>query len=525
MENLHSYLSKNLIFFILLITVSCGKEKDSPVPVSMDDPLYSFQWHLKNNGQLGGTDGEDINVTNVWSDGNKGEGVLVSVIDDGLEISHNDLKENVKDGMSYNYTNGSTNPGGSNAVHGTCVAGVIAARDMNGAGVKGVASRASLMGLNLIADGNATDINIQDALVRNIHSVYVSNNSWGYVDGTGHFFPAQATWRTAIETGLSMGRGGKGTVYIWAGGNGGNSGPDLSNYDGLTNFYGMMGVCAIGDDGKKASYSEKGANLWICAPSMGRSGKGVATTDLAGGTYGSNKSSSSSDFEDKDYTKRFNGTSAAAPVVSGVVALMLKVNPDLTWRDVKLILAKTARKNHSSDSGWSTNGAGISIHDSYGFGVVDADNAVNTSRTWTNVESMVTRTMASSGTIGTLTDGGSLTSTLSVTGSGISRIEFIEITVNFTHSDWGELDIQLKRSGGGYSSISQLSLHHDCLNPSTLALEDCKVQGTPDDVWVFGSAKHLDEPADGPWQLVVSEKTGGTAGGTWNSWSLKFFGR
>ena len=93
------------------------------------------------------------------------------------------------------------------------------------------------------------------------------------------------------------------------------------------------------------------------------------TTDLTG-SGGYNTSTFNG-----DYYNNFGGTSASAPVVSGIVALMLQANPNLTWRDVKHILVDTAVKNDPSDPGWTQNGAGRWVNDRYGFGAVDAHQA------------------------------------------------------------------------------------------------------------------------------------------------------
>ena len=99
----------------------------------------------------------------------------------------------------------------------------------------------------------------------------------------------------------------------------------------------MTAVCAVNDGDVRSVYSEKGANLWVCAPSSGDDGehREIVTT------------------ENSDrYRSNFTGTSAAVPIVSGVAALLRQANPDLTWRDLKLILAASARKNDAANSGW-----------------------------------------------------------------------------------------------------------------------------------------------------------------------------
>ncbi len=135
---------------------------------------------------------------------------------------------------------------------------------------------------------------------------------------------------------MTNGFGGKGVFYVFAAGNGHAEGHD-SNLDEYVNHYGVTAVCAVNHNDVRAAYSERGANLWVCAPS------GDGTRDLPGIATTRNGDR---------YTASFSGTSASAPIVSGVAALVRAVNSNLTWRDVKLILAASARKNDASNSGW-----------------------------------------------------------------------------------------------------------------------------------------------------------------------------
>ena len=161
--------------------------------------------------------------------------------------------------------------------------------------------------------------------------------------------------------------------------------PDYDNVNlkEFISFYGVATVCAVNDRGKRSGYSERGAALWVCAPSSdGRGNPGGLSTGLHNGY------------------DTFGGTSQSAPLVAGVAALVRAVNPDLGWRDVKLILAESARKNDPDDSGWETGAAkyGISgesyeFNHSYGFGVVDAGAAVKLAQNWTNLPPMRSHTV------------------------------------------------------------------------------------------------------------------------------------
>lgn len=492
-----------------------GAPEPSPPVASTVDPLYVDQWHLKNTGQQGATGvagvaGEDMNVQPVWAT-RKGTGVRIAVVDDGLEIAHEDLTANVAVGLSYNYLNASTDPTGGN--HGTAVAGIAAARDDNALGGLGAAPRANMVGYNLLQ--SATIANEADAMTRGSPNVHISNNSWGAADSNGTLDASTSLWRTAITTGLTSGRGGLGTLYTWAAGNGAPT--DNSNYDGRANNRGVIAVAAVNDRGVKSSYSEPGANLWISAPGGEFcSTHTITTTDRTGAINGYNitATAGSSDYANTNYTRCMKGTSAATPGAAGVIALVLEAKPTLGWRDVRLILAQSARKNDAADAGWtlSTTTPAYNFNHKYGFGVIDAAAAVTLASTWINVGTEVTSTttLASPGLAIPDNNTTGVSNTINVAGSGITNIEFIEITFSAANHPYsGDLSITLTSPAG---AVSELSATHVC-SPCTA------YSG-----WVFGSARHLGEAANGNWTLTVRDLSAADFG-TFQSWRLKFFGR
>ena len=338
---------------------------------SISDPLYACQWHLKQPS------GEDVNVEPVWNQGLTGEGINVVIVDTGMDWTHEDLIDNVDSSLNHDYT-GEGDIHHPFAHHGTNVSGLIAARD-NDIGVRGVAPRATIYGYNYLAS-ERTDAQRADAAARNSGVTAVSNNSWGPTDGPGAD-AANSLWELAIETGVNRGYGGKGTFYVWAAGNGQLRGDD-SNLDGLANFYAVTAACAVSEGGTRSTYSEMGANLWVCAPSNSfeEEYRGIVTTENS-----------------SRYIDDFGGTSAATPIVSGVAALVREANPSLTWRDLKLVLAGSARKNDPANTGWqdgarmyglASDADRYHFNHEYGFGVVDAAAAVDLARTWTNLPSM-----------------------------------------------------------------------------------------------------------------------------------------
>ena len=465
------------------------------------DDLYACQWHLKNHED----EGEDINVEPVWAEGITGQGVNVAVVDDGMDHYHEDLAPNVYASRNFDYT-GEGDVHHSFEHHGTAVAGVIAARD-NSFGVRGVAPRATIHGHNFLAA--QTVFSETDSMTRNRIVTAVSNNSWGPVDGPG-LGSADAFWESAVETGVKEGYGGKGVFYAFAAGNGALRG-DEANLDEVGNFYAVTAVCAVNDRGRRSNFSEPGASLWVCAPSNDLRGsyRGIVTT------------------ENSDrYRNTFGGTSAAAPIVSGVAALLRQANPDLTWRDLKLVLAASARKNDPANSGWEdgafkygSNTERYHFNREYGFGVVDATAAVALADGWTTVpplESAEAVSRSLNARVPDPTPGGANIVSIRaimveaiILDTDIEFTEFVEIEVNFSHPSFRDLGIELVSPSG---KVSKLLSHYDSDEPIPLNGEIR-----------FGSAKHLGENPNGRWTLEVSDYIPGLAG-TFESWTIKVYG-
>ncbi|MBS1152578.1 MAG: hypothetical protein H6Q89_4276, partial [Myxococcaceae bacterium] len=475
---------------------------------ALGDPYFASQWHLANLGQRGGTSGEDIRAAPAWAQGFKGEGVRVAIVDEGVDFTHEDLAANLSQPLSYDYLG---NAPLALAEHGTCVAGLVAARDDNGLGMRGVAPRSNLVSYNLLQD--LTTANELDAMVRGKQTNGVSSNSWGDADdGTGLLSFAEPTWLQGVAEGTQSGRGGLGTVYVWAAGNGGDGlQVDNANYDGQTNSRFVLSVAGVGDDGRKVSYSEDGANLLVAAPTMGRAFHGLSTTDLSG-SLGYNNGAVAGDTPNPHYTDLMDGTSGSTPIVAGIAALVLQVKPQLTWRDVRRVLAYSARKNDAFDPGWATNLAGLHVNHQYGFGVADANGAVTMAKSFTAGApelSFATAVVSPAAAIPDNTTPGA-SSAITVSGSPVGHVEFIEVTVSISHPRTGELEILLDR---GQGPLDVLAVPHACAQ-----------QCSPIQSWTFGTLRHLDEPADGTWTLKVNDRQGGNTG-TLQSWKLTFWGR
>ncbi len=475
---------------------------------NISDPLFSLQWHF-----------DLINLSNTWQS-YCGTGVKISIIDDGLEISHEDLSNNIELEKSYNYKTNSNDPTGDpendDSMHGTSVAGLIAAKD-NSKGIRGVAPRSSLRALNAIT--TSTLSNIIDATTMNIQEIWVSNNSWGPEDGTGLLISSSYLWQQAIWQGLKSGRHGLGTIFVNAGGNGAyvNSKlADNSNYDGYVNFYGVTAICAIGNDEKQAIYSEKGANLWLCAPSMGNDGSGLVTTDLSG-AFGYNSKYYSNDLSDQQYTKFFIGTSGSTPIVSGAISLLLQSNPYLSWRDVRLILAKSAKKNDPLDIDWTYNSAGFHINHKYGFGLLNIQNAIQMAQFWNPVGSYKKCSIKNIYVNQEIPDYGSpIVSEFDTSILGIQTIEWVDTVIHIEHQYFGDLQINLYSPAGTKAILAE---PHNCFYKNQQI--GCN-SGNID--FRFGIARFLEETAMGKFRIEIQDKQPRDQG-YFKKWDLIIYGR
>ncbi|XZE51685.1 S8 family serine peptidase [Planctomycetaceae bacterium SH139] len=447
-----------------------------------NDALFPEQWHLLNDGSQAFTvAGEDANVTPVWAD-YLGSGIVVSVIDDGLEYTHPDLEDRYRPDLSFDYNDNEPDPFANpfSEPHGTAVAGVIAASHNNSIGVTGAAPLSDLAFVRLLG---ASTSDLQDATALNhaLSDVDIYNNSWGPVDSgqlnaIGQPGPLAAA---ALENGVLNGRGGLGVIYVWAGGNGAEI-DDNVNYDRYANSRHTIAVGAVGADGLQSPYSEPGAPLLVVAPSS-NDNLGITTTDIFD-VLG---------YSTTDYTSEFGGTSSAAPLVSGVVALMLEANPNLSYRDVQHVLVNSARQNDPDDIDWEMNGAGKPVNHKYGFGTVDAMAAVELAETWENVGPEVSWTTGVITTDLAIPDDDAVGVNVDFKVPVNFQLEYVEVKLATTHEWSGDLVLNLTSPAGTTSQLTDLRLNDAAEftfnNPLT-------------------SARHWDEWTFGDWSLNISDQ-------------------
>ena len=449
-----------------------------------NDPQFPNEWHLSNTGQGGGTVGADANITSAW-DSYLGDGVVIGVVDDGTTPTHEDLAPNDSATLSWDFNHNDPVP--SDGSHGTSVSGVALARQNNAKGVSGTAPNATLAGLELI-NGNTTDALEAGALSWMNDDIDIYNNSWGPADDGFTLEGPGPLTLTAWADSAANGRDGKGNIWVWAGGNGGNNGDNV-NFDGYANNRYIIAVGALTNSGSRSSYSERGAPLLVSAYSNGGT-LGITTTSASG------------------YTNSFGGTSSASPLTAGVIALMLQANPSLTWRDVQHILVNGAEKVSPANSEWIVNGAGHHVNYNFGFGGIDAQAAVDLAAAWTNVGPELS---ATTGTI----DVNQPIPNVNPTGLTPHRRCHRPDQARIGRGRVRRLAHGPRESAGDPHRTQRHRIGPGAQHSDT---------GNNYNDWVFTTKRDWDEDARGTWTIKVIDATGTADSGTWNSFKLNFYG-
>ncbi len=353
--------------------------------------VHPMQWHLKSTVINGLTISQHATVEDAWAL-TQGEGITIAVLDDGVDIDHEDFSGNGKVTAPRDTIGNSDDPRPKHPAdrHGTACAGVACA---NGNGKAwGVAPGAKLLPVRLGSIGSISETKAFKWAVDN--GADVISCSWGPEDGAWwnpndplHFSQSRLpdSAKAAIEYAVKKGRGGKGCVVVWAAGNG-NEDVKFDEYASNAN---VIAVAACNDQGKRSIYSDFGEAVWCCFPSNDFAAPnmnhprpltpGIWTTDRQGidgyNSGGINAEQLIGDFDGK-YTATFGGTSSACPGVAGVAALMLSVNPDLTWQQVKEIIKNSCDQIDAEMGGYDANGHSPF----YGYGRLNALKAVENAR-------------------------------------------------------------------------------------------------------------------------------------------------
>lgn len=405
--------------------------------LGIKDPSFREQWHLFNTVQPG----NDLNVTGVWLDGVSGEGVTVAVVDDGIDVDSRDLQPNYYARGSYDFNDPSPEPRPRllDDHHGTLCAAEIAAAKNRICGV-GVAYSSQVAGIRMLS-GPVDDVDQAAAINYDYQNNHIYSCSWGPNDDGQTMKSPGVLVQRAIVNGVQNGRGGKGSVFVFSAGNGASN-DDNCNFDGYTNSIYSVTVGAIDRMDTHPRYAESCSAQLVVAYSSGH-GHGLYSTDNGDQCF-----------------SLHSGTSAAAPLAAGVLALALSVRPELTWRDVQYLLVESAVPVHTSDGSWQEAAGGRLFSHDWGYGKLDAYALVSKARSWELVKPQAWLHSAWQEVDQEIAEGYQGQSSYYEVSSemlraaNLAQLEHVTVTINVNHTRRGDLSVELVSPNGVVSYLS-----------------------------------------------------------------------
>jgi hypothetical protein len=443
------------------------------------------QWHLMQTVINGVTIKAHANVKEAHTR-TRGEGMLIAVIDDGVDVDHPEFNTSGKVVAPRDVAFPLDDPRGrdprpktSADNHGTACAGVASAAGLIGA--SGVAPAAKLMPIRLAAGlGSMEEADAFRWAADN--GADVISCSWGPPDGDWfdpddplhhHRVPLPPATRLAIDHARTHGRGGRGCVILFAAGNGNES---VDN-DGYASYEGVIAVAACNDRGLRSVYSDFGKAVWCAFPSSDFSfdaenrpeplTTGIWTTDRLA-TRGYNPGVPEEGDLGGNFTNSFGGTSSACPGAAGVVALMLTTNPDLKSADVKTLLQRSCEKIDPSNAGYDAKGHSLL----YGFGRLDAVRAIEAAKPAPKPALLVSKIFNRR-----LLDFQQVEAALDITE--VSPVNELAVNIELRHTFIGDLVLKLVPPNGGLpivlhdrrgGSANNLRVTYDASNTPDLAV-------------------------------------------------------
>lgn len=344
----------------------------------VNDPLFADQWHLDNRGQNGGRPLQDVRALGAWALVGGGlRSIVIAIIDDGVDLKHPDLKENLwhnpsarardRHGRDFADDDAPHDPSpkvfnppyddtDTNDIHGTPCAGVAAATGDNRKGVSGIAWNCRIMAVKIMSGLSlAPNDRIADSIRYAATHADVLSCSWAVA--------RHPDIEAAIGFAAAKGRGGRGSPLFAATGNDSRARVGFPASDDRA-----IAIGACNDRGVRSRYSNYGTGIDLVAPSDDNRRPGITTTDVSRRGRG---------YSDGLYCSDFGGTSSATPLAAGAAALVLSANRTLQSDEAREILRSTADPIDRTAGGYRK---GYSLQ--YGFGRVNAEAAVTEAQAW-----------------------------------------------------------------------------------------------------------------------------------------------
>lgn len=490
------------------------------------DPLYPRQWYLHNTGGADVAPDAHISVEPAWDITRGTRSIVVAITDDAIDLNHPDFQGigKIVAPIDLKGQNRLPSPQSPSDNHGTACAGLAIAEE-NGKGIVGVAPGCALMPIR--TTGYLDDESVErifDWAINNRASVI--SCSWG---ASAVSFPLSIRQQAVITKAATVGRNGRGCVVLFAAGNANRPINGTINESGWPNNVisgrvrwlsgfavhpDVISVSACTSLNKKAAYSNWGTGITVCAPSNNAPpgmwlqetgyigtppairtalrGLGVFTTDRVG----------AAGYDQGDFTSHFGGTSAATPLVAGVAALVLSVNPDLSAREVRRIIEQTADKIVDPDADPQL-GISMGTYDGngysqwFGYGRVNAEKAVKMAQSQRVSRQQVQRRVEQSNNrVLNIPDHNphwkGVASTISVANT--SPILDIQVTVDIEHQFLGDLEVRLIAPHG-----EEVLLQGRTLGGNKVLKTTYNLQTTP------YMRELLNHSPQGTWRLVVAD--------------------
>ncbi|XP_051739040.1 furin (paired basic amino acid cleaving enzyme) b isoform X1 [Ctenopharyngodon idella] len=469
------------------------------IHIEPTDPKFPQQWYLSFSLQYNPSHG-DLNVKEAWAQGFTGRGVVVTILDDGIEKDHPDLERNYDPDASYDVNDRDPDPQPrytqlNDNRHGTRCAGEVAAAANNGVCGVGVAYNAKIGGVRML-DGEVTDVVEAQSLSLNSQHIHIYSASWGPEDdGKTVDGPAKLA-KEAFLQGVTEGRGGLGSIFVWASGNGGRE-RDSCNCDGYTNSIYTLSISSTTQYGNVPWYSEACSSTLATTYSSGNlNEKQIVTTDLR-----------------KKCTDSHTGTSASAPLAAGIIALALEANMNLTWRDMQHLVVRTSRPAHLITNDWRTNGVGRLVSHSYGYGLLDASAMVALAQNWTSIgpqHKCVINMLTEPRDVRNHLIFSRIVEACSGQPDFVSSLEHVQARLTLSYNHRGNLAVHL---------ISPLGTRSTLLAPRP---QDNSAEGFND--WAFMTTHSWDEDPRGEWTLEIENVAGLNDYGVLSQFTLILYG-